>query len=49
MELKLDKMIVVVCQDTYEETGWGTYTNQYSKILNSFDEIIIICHKKINI
>ena len=29
-------MIVVVCQDTYEETGWGTYTNQYSKILNSF-------------
>ena len=39
-------MIVVVCQDTYEETGWGTYTNQYSKILNSFDEIIIICHKK---
>ena len=39
-------MIVVVCQDTDEETGWGTYTKQYSKILNSFEDIIIICHKK---
>mgnify|MGYP001432069272 CR=1 FL=1 len=39
-------MIIIVCQDINEDTGWGTYTNQYSKILDSFDEIVIICNKK---
>ena len=39
-------MIVIVCQDINQDTGWGTYTNQYSKIINSFEEIVIICHKK---
>ena len=39
-------MIVIICQDANTDTGWGTYTNQYSKIINSFEKTIIICHKK---
>ena len=39
-------MIVIICQDANNDSGWGTYANQYSKIINSFEKTIIICHKK---
>ena len=39
-------MIVIMCEDIDNDRGWGTYANQYSKIINSFEKTIIICHKK---
>ena len=39
-------MIVIICQDVNNESGWGTYATQYSNIINLFEKTIIICHKK---
>ena len=39
-------MIIIICEDANNSTGWGTYSNQYAKVVNSFEDTIIICHKK---
>ena len=39
-------MIVIVCENLHDDTGWGTYANHYSRIVNSFENVIIICNKK---
>ena len=38
-------MIIIICEDANNSTGWGTYSNQYAKVVNSFEDTII-CHKK---
>ena len=39
-------MIVIVTEDLDNDTGWGTYANHYSKTVNLFENVIIICNKK---
>ena len=39
-------MIVIVCENLNDDTGWGTYANHYSKTVNLFENVIIICNKK---
>ena len=39
-------MIYLICDNTYTNNGWGTYTNQIALQIKNKKDITIICRKK---